>query len=95
MATDPKVGYQVTATVTSIQGHCAAGHQVGEVFELSCHNPAGLCGFCYHHLFPNLSTFQFGGSYPWWQGRDTLEMQCPDSYNLLKLKLERKPRAAA
>jgi hypothetical protein len=38
--------------------------------------------------FPNLSTFQFGGTLPWWEG-DTIELQCPDSYNLVTSKLER------
>jgi len=40
---------------------------------------------------PDLSTFQFGGSIPWWEG-DTIEMACPDTYNLLILRLERMPR---
>jgi uncharacterized repeat protein (TIGR04076 family) len=39
-------------------------------------------------MFPNLSTFQFGGAMPWWQG-DTIEVQCPDSNNLVTLKLTR------
>jgi uncharacterized repeat protein (TIGR04076 family) len=88
MAKDPELGYKVVATVTDIKGNCSAGHTVGESFEISCHNPAGLCGFFYHKIFPNLQTFQFGGSMPWWQG-DTIEMQCPDAHNLVTIKLER------
>ncbi len=91
MAKDPGLGYRVTATILSVKGNCNAGHAPGEQLEISCHNPAGLCGFFYHDLFPNLSTFQFGGSMPWWQG-DTIEVQCPDSYNLVTMRLERTPR---
>lgn len=91
MAKNPEVGYQITATVTSIKGHCNAGHSVGETFDLSCYDPAGLCGFCYHHIFANLQTFQFGGNMPWWQG-DTIYAGCPDPHNQLTLKLERKQR---
>jgi uncharacterized repeat protein (TIGR04076 family) len=91
MAKDPGIGYQVVATVTGIKGNCNAGHEVGETFEISCHNAGGMCGFCYHHIFANLQTFQFGGNLPWWQG-DTIHQQCPDPHNLLTLKLERKRR---
>jgi uncharacterized repeat protein (TIGR04076 family) len=88
MAQDPKIGYKVVGAITGVKGTCAAGHIVGETFEISCHNPAGLCGFFYHDMFPNLSTFQFGGAMPWWQG-DTIEVQCPDSNNLVTMKLTR------
>lgn len=91
MATDPQIGYRVTATVTGVKGTCNAGHSEGDSFEISCHNPAGLCGWFYHDIFPNLETFQFGGSLPWWGG-DTIELQCPDSHNLLTLRLERVKR---
>jgi uncharacterized repeat protein (TIGR04076 family) len=88
MAKDPKIGYKVVGTITGVKGICNAGHVAGESFEISCHNPAGLCGFFYHDMFPNLSTLQFGGTMPWWQG-DTIELQCPDSHNLVTLKLTR------
>ena len=91
MAKDPKMGYEVIATITGIQGKCNAGHAVGDTFEISCHNPCGLCGFFYHHIFPSLSTFQFGGTFPWWQG-DTIHVQCPDPHNLVTMKLERSKR---
>jgi len=91
MAKDVAVGYRVGATVTEVKGTCNAGHQVGDTFEISCHNPGGLCGFFYHNIFPTLSTFQFGGSFPWWQG-DTIQVQCPDLRNLVTLKLERSKR---
>ena len=91
MAQDPGMGYRVVATVTGVKGTCNAGHQVGDTFEISCHNPAGLCGFFYHAIFPSLSTLQFGGSMPWWQG-DTIQVQGPDSYNLVTLQLERSKR---
>jgi len=88
MAKDPGIGYRVVATITGVKGNCNAGHKEGDTFEISCHNPGGLCGFFYHGIFPSLSAFQFGGKYPWWSG-DTIQLQCPDSYNLVIIKLER------
>lgn len=92
MAKDPGFGRRVVATVTGVKGACNAGHQKGETFEVSCHDPAGLCGFFYHDIFPTLSTFQFGGSLPWWDG-DVIEVQCPDPHNLVTLRLERFDRS--
>ncbi len=91
MAQDPGIGFKVVATITGVGGECGAGHKEGDKFEISCHNPGGLCGFFYHDIFPSLSTFQFGGSLPWWEG-DTIQLQCPDSENLVTMKLERMKR---
>lgn len=91
MAQDPQIGFTVTATVLQAEGTCSAGHRAGDTFEISCHDPAGLCGFFYHDIFPSLQTFQFGGRLPWWQG-DTIELRCPDHHNQVTLRLTRTPR---
>jgi hypothetical protein len=52
MVNDPGVGYRVVMKITGVKGTCSAG----------------LSGFFYHDIFPSLSTFQFGGSLPWWGG---------------------------
>ena len=91
MAIDPGIGQKVVATVISAKGTCSAGHQEGDTFEISCHNPGGLCGFFYHDIFPMLSTFQFGGNLPWWSG-DKIQVECPDKHDLVILKLERSER---
>ena len=87
MAKDPGVGYRIVATVVGVKGRCNAGHQEGDTFEISGHNPAGLCGFFYHQIFPSLNTFQFGGKLPWWQG-DTIHLVCLDLQNAVTLSLE-------
>jgi uncharacterized repeat protein (TIGR04076 family) len=92
MAKDPGIGYKISATVLSVKGECSAGHKAGETFEISCHDPAGLCGYFYHDIFPSLSTFQFGGNMPWWQG-DIIELGCPDNDNLVRLRLQRTKRS--
>lgn len=87
MAKDPGIGNKIMATITGVKGDCSAGHKEGETFEISCHDTGGLCGWFYHDIFPSLSTLQFGGRLPWWQG-DTIQLQCPDSLNLVTMKLE-------
>lgn len=92
MAIDPQFGSKITASVVSVKGKCNAGHKAGDSFDISCYNPGGLCGFLFHDIFPHLQAFQFGGNMPWWEG-DTIQLQCPDSYNVVTIKLERTPRA--
>jgi uncharacterized repeat protein (TIGR04076 family) len=91
MAKDPGIGFKVIGTVIGVKGSCSAGHYVGEEIHLSCHDSGGLCGFFYHDIFPTLSTFQFGGKMPWWEG-DEIIVQCPDPENLVTMKLKRIPR---
>jgi len=91
MANDPEIGYKVVASIVAVKGECDAGHKAGEMFEISCHDTAGLCGFFYHRIFPSLSTFQFGGKRPWWEG-DTIRLQCPDSANPVTIELTRSKR---
>jgi len=62
MAIDPKIGYKVVATVTGSEGTCGAGHNIGDSFEISCHNPAGLCGWFYHDIFPTLVAWGYYSS---------------------------------
>jgi len=91
MARDPRIGCKVVGIITGVKGVCSAGHAAGDTFEISCHNPAALCGIFYHDIFPSLSTFQFGGTMPWWEG-DTIELACPDPINLVTMKLTRSKR---
>jgi uncharacterized repeat protein (TIGR04076 family) len=91
MAKDPGFGKKIIATIIDVKGTCNAGHQKGDTFEISCHNPGDLCGFFYHDIFPSLSAFQFEGDLPWWEG-DTIQLECGDEYNLVTLKLERLER---
>jgi len=87
MAKDPGLGKKIKAEVIGLKGNCNAGHKVGDHFDISCWNTGGMCGFLYHAIFPTLQVMQFDGSYPW--GTDEAIMNCPDSYNLLTIKMWR------
>jgi len=87
---NPERGNPVRATVTCIKGTCNAGHKVGDVMNVSARNTAGMCGYLYHAAHPAILMLQFGGSVPW-GAPDTVELQCPDTLNLLTLKLTRMP----
>lgn len=84
-----EVGYKIIGTVKSVKGECSAGHKVGNKFNLSGYSSDGLCGFFYHDLFPWISTLQFGGEYPWYEDKDTIELPCIDRYNEVVIELKR------
>ena len=81
--------YKIVGTIKDVKGRCNAKHKKGDVIELSGHDSGGLCGFFYHDIFPSIITLQFGGTFPWSQDPDTLELECPDRFNVVKIELKR------
>lgn len=80
---------KLLGTIIDVKGHCNANHKKGNVIELSGHDSGGLCGFFYHDIFPSIITLQFGGTFPWSQDPDIVELECPDRYNVVKIELKR------
>ncbi len=89
MSEEERIETKFVAEVTGQKGTCHAEHKLGQRFELSCYDAGGLCGFFYHDIFPYLSVMQFGGKYPWWD-RDKIEVECPDRYNTVSIRIEKK-----
>jgi uncharacterized repeat protein (TIGR04076 family) len=85
----PEKSVKIIGTVKRVKGMCAAGHKVGDKFELSGHIVGGLCGFFYHDIFPSLIALQYGGRFPWMEDPNTIELECPDKMNAVTLELKR------
>lgn len=77
------------AKVESIKRSCSADHEVGDEFELNTHKTGGICGYCYHDLFPTLMTICMGGKIPWHDSEE-FTYNCPDDYNLVAFKIRKK-----
>jgi len=92
MANNHRLGNKINAKIIEVKGHCNAGHNEGDSFEISCYNPAGLCGFFYHNLFPTLHAFQLGAQAPWWSKKDRIQFSCPDLKNMVTIELTRTPQ---
>ena len=84
-----QVGYTVVGTVTKVRGTCSYGHKVGDKFELSGYSADGLCGFFYHDIFPYIITLQFGGTFPWGDPPDRIELECTDIVNAVTIEVHR------
>jgi uncharacterized repeat protein (TIGR04076 family) len=87
------IGHRVVGTIKAVKGTCNWRHSVGDVLELSGHDTAGLCGFFYHDIFPYIMMLQFGGGFPeTWGGPDSVELECMDRANAVKIELRRVAR---
>lgn len=80
------------ATVMSSKGICHAGHEVGDTFELNTHKTGGICGFCYHDMFPMLMTLVMGGQVPWVEDPNEFIYECPDKLNLVTFKMVKREK---
>ncbi len=85
----PRVGHRVVGTIKAVKGDCHWGHKVGDTFEISAHDTAGLCGFFYHDIFPYIVMLQFGGGFEEWGYPDSMELECMDRANAVKIELRR------
>jgi uncharacterized repeat protein (TIGR04076 family) len=85
----PRVGHRITCTVKSVKGNCSWGHKPGDSFEVSGHDTGGMCGFFYHDIFPYIVMLQFGGGFAEWGGGDSVELECMDRTNAVRIELRR------
>ncbi|MBI2910219.1 MAG: TIGR04076 family protein [Chloroflexi bacterium] len=84
--------YEVLAKVICQEGHCAAGHKVGDEFIMGLHTPAGLCCSAFQAIFPTARVLRFGGSFPWSDDPETGTSTCPDGKNPVTFELRRMRR---
>ncbi|MFX0200070.1 MAG: TIGR04076 family protein [Candidatus Hodarchaeota archaeon] len=75
------------AKIESIKRNCSAGHKVSDTFEINTHKTGGICGWCYHDLFPTLMTLAMGGTIPWRENQDEFTYECPDRHSLVTFRI--------
>jgi len=82
----------VKVKVVSQKGTCAFGHKEGDEWVFSTTSPAGLCMGALIALAPFIRTLQCGGEYEWPRGSGTLQLCCPDPFNLVIFEVTRIPK---
>ena len=81
--------HEVTIKVVSQQGHCAAGHRVGDEWRFTGATPGGICFSAFNSILPAAQVLMFGGSYPWATAEGTTTVACPDAQNPVVFELRR------
>jgi len=87
---------KVILKIVSVKGTCAAGHYVGQEFDLSkdfllglSGDPQAICPSAFHAIFPSWRLLRHGGEYPWEKDRDKTTIACPDPFNPVVMELRR------
>ncbi|MFH1002633.1 MAG: TIGR04076 family protein [Chloroflexota bacterium] len=81
--------YQVKLTVVSQQGHCQAGHRVGDAWVLGSKTPEGICTGAFHTMQSAYRVMRFGGELPWDEDKDVTYVACPDAKNPVVFEVRR------
>jgi len=80
---------RIIARVVLQQGHCEAGHRVGDEFVMGQKTPCGMCSWAFQALFPASQVLEFDGAFPWEPDRDAARVACPDADNPVVFELRR------
>ena len=84
--------YNVRIKVIKQEGHCGAGHKVGDESLITDKTPGGMCLSAFATLYPSIRALQFGATFPWAKDPDTAEAACPDAENPVVFELRREPQ---
>ena len=62
----PEKGLEMTARVISQEGHCAAGHKVGDLVEFDGMTVRGnVCIHALYSFLPKVFAMMYGADFPW------------------------------
>lgn len=87
---DRDEGYTVIARVIKQEGHCVAGHQVGDEVVFDGDTVQGMV--CIHALYsflPKVLALRYGADFPWLEDRDVATHACPDAWNPVVFEIRR------
>ena len=77
--------YRVIAKVVHQEGFCAAGHKVGDEFNMAQTLAPPMCAWAHNAIFPFATILWFGGTFPWGEPDPDIHEErvaCPDGTNM-------------
>jgi uncharacterized repeat protein (TIGR04076 family) len=87
----PDQGSTIVVTVISQEGHCTAGHGVGDqvIFD-GLHVRGKLCIHALYSMLPKVFAMRYGAEFPWLQDKDVATHACPDGFNPVVFEMRRR-----
>lgn len=67
---------------------CGRGHKIGDEWDLSNGQPAGLCHWAWNSIYPFYCILRYGGRLPWQGDDDWADVSCPDPDVCQRYRLE-------
>jgi uncharacterized repeat protein (TIGR04076 family) len=83
-------GFPILARVIRQEGHCNAGHQVGDEVLFDGHTVQGeVCIHALYSFLPKVFAMRYGAEFPWLEDQDVATHACPDAWNPVVFELRR------
>ncbi len=88
-ATTP-TAFTVVARVIRQEGHCEAGHCVGDEVVFDGLTVQGkICLHALYSFLPKVFAMRYGATFPWLQDPDVATHACPDAANPVVFEIRR------
>jgi uncharacterized repeat protein (TIGR04076 family) len=72
--------FPIIARVIRVEGHCDAGHQVGDEVRFDGMTVQGrVCMHALYSFLPKVFAMRYGAEFPWLEDRDVSTSACPDA----------------
>jgi uncharacterized repeat protein (TIGR04076 family) len=85
-----KGAFNVVAKVIQQEGHCAAGHQVGDEIFFDGETVQGkVCISALYSFLPKVYAMRYGAEFPWLEDPDVSTHACPDAWNPVVFEIRR------
>ena len=83
-------GFKIVARVIRQEGHCAAGHQVGDEVTFDGETVEGkICISALYSFLPKVFAMRYGAEFPWLDDPDVATHACPDAQNPVVFEIRR------
>ena len=83
-------GFTMVARVIRQEGHCAAGHQVGDEVTFKGQSVTGkICIHALYSFLPKVFAMRYGADLPWLSDPDVATHACPDAFNPVVFEIRR------
>ena len=83
-------GFDIVAKVIRQEGHCAAGHKVGDQVVFDGLTVQGkVCIHALYSFLPKVFAMRYGANFPWLDDPDVSTHASPDAWNPVIFEIRR------
>jgi uncharacterized repeat protein (TIGR04076 family) len=83
-------GLTIVAKVIKQEGHCAAGHKIGDEVIFDGQTVQGkICIHALYSVLPKVLAMRYEAKFPWLDDPDVATHACPDAWNPVVFEVRR------
>lgn len=82
--------WEIVCRVIKQEGHCAAGHMVGDEVRITSFGVQGkVCISALYSMLPKAFAMMYNAYFPWLEDQCKATHACPDAYNQVVFEMSR------